>query len=618
MKTRRLLSFASPLPLLLLAGACSSSDDGKKAGPPGSGLTIQEDGVYRYVLGVDHESGRFITGGAHEVVKFVEDREGKFEQYDSANDPGRLHPQLGKAEYKKYDATLTAGESEWNVFASNWWAQSQNGIAKRWTGGVQDYNDLSDTDNLSPTEKYDLMHYPGQQKQVAEIKHWDYRELLKGEAERAEKHAHAAITVAGPATKWELENHGNYQSHAHPDSWWGHCNGWASYAIAEAGGNPKRDIRVKLDSSGKLIDCDALGDTSGCLLFRMGDIEALMSELYFSDQATFSGRRCNKDPDKVERDEWGRPKDVECRDLNPGSFHIGVVGLLSRGADHFTTKQMGKIPFVIDHNWDWEVWNFPLTKYQISEQVEVSKQDAAKLVGASEYVFNDLARKFVRIKMTYWMVSDGVSDDKMLLRADQRGIALHDTELNYVLELDENDTILGGEWIKDPTTSWGKDSKNLHPDFFWMAVNHRGQGENADDLGGSNDNPFVAYSKVRALLDCANDASTCAPPAPPPLPDAGAEGGADAATPPAPNSCVAHCGGQSEDKSCWCDAQCAQYGDCCADRDAACGGGTPPPPAANPNSCQDNCGKKAPGGCWCDSGCASYGDCCSDKAQFCQ
>ena len=104
---------------------------------------------------------------------------------------------------------------------------------------------------------------------------------------------------------------------------------YASYATAEAGNAPQRDIWVKMDGD-KVVECT--GNTTGCVFFRMGDIEALMTELYFSDQATFAGRRCNTAPDKMERDEYGRPVDPACRDLNPGSWHTAIVGLLNRGA----------------------------------------------------------------------------------------------------------------------------------------------------------------------------------------------------------------------------------------------------------------------------------------------
>ena len=35
------------------------------------------------------------------------------------------------------------------------------------------------------------------------------------------------------------------------------------------------------------------------------------------------------------------------------------------------------------------------------------------------------------------------------------------------------------------------------------------------------------------------------------------------------------------------------------------------------DSCQGNCGGQAPSGCWCDDQCAAFGDCCHDKAPVC-
>jgi len=41
-------------------------------------------------------------------------------------------------------------------------------------------------------------------------------------------------------------------------------------------------------------------------------------------------------------------------------------------------------------------------------------------------------------------------------------------------------------------------------------------------------------------------------------------------------SCQGFCGSQSS-AGCWCDSQCAQYGDCCADKVPLCDGAPPPP-----------------------------------------
>ncbi|MBI4702377.1 MAG: hypothetical protein HY744_14745 [Deltaproteobacteria bacterium] len=587
----------------LLALGCSGSDEETAPpGPAGSTAGFTERGVYHYVLAWDSAGNVPVFGGAHEVVALGE--RGKFEKIDEPNQPSRLHPDLRN--FTKYDPQAKTGETDWKVFASTWWAQKSNGIAKRWVSGAkQDYNDHSDKDRLSPIEKYDLVFNPGKKTKVGKVSHWDAAQMRKPENERGAKHDHAELTAIGPATAWELQNHGVYQDWSHPDSWWGHCNGWSSYATTEPGSFPQRDIKAKL-VDGKVTECiGSLENDPQCVLWRMGDVEALLTELYFSDQATFSGRRCNTDPEKMDRDEYGRPKDAACRDLNPGSFHIGVVGLLNKGATHFATNQPGKPAFVIDHNYDWEVWNFPLVKYEVLAAAEVSAEEANKAIGASgsQYKFNPDARKFVKVQLRYWMVSDGVDDSAMAKRADQRGVAPHETGLEYILELSAADEIIGGEWLKVPEYSWSSEKKDLHPDFFWMAVKVQGWGEDADDLGGDDDNPLVAYSKVKALLACANDAKTCAP---------------KEVQPPPQGACVDKCGGQSKenDKTCYCDEACTKYNDCCSDYQSTCSGQAP---SSGP-SCVGKCGGKATKDgkeCWCDDQCKQYGDCCADYASAC-
>jgi hypothetical protein len=512
--------------------------------------------LYRYVLGTDG-NGNEIYGGAHQIVA----RTGKAEAIDYANRADALHSALKGSEYTRYDASLTSGETDFDVFPSQWWAQKHNGIARRWNGGSMDYNDLTDEKKLSPSEKYDLVFNPGQEKTVAKVEHWNQSELDKPEEERGEKHSHPEVTVAGPATKWELQNHGIYNSTAHPASWYGHCNGWAAYVTAEEDGAPKRDIWVKREN-GEIVECTT--DTTGCMLFYKGDIEALMTELYFSDKSGFSGRRCKVKKDKMEFDEYDRPEEIACRDLNPGSFHIALTGLLNRGATHIPSNTPdARPPFVVDYTYSFEVWNYPVSKYKIDSQKSVSKDQAIQLVGASgsDYVFNSQATKFVEVKLSYWMVSDAVPHYQLHTPAHQRGQNLKKSTVNYVLELDDNDKILGGEWIKDPSISWGSNSKKLHPDFMWLSVDHQGWGESSDDKGGYHDNPYISYPVVKALLRCSNDPTTC-------------QGGTPPPPPPPSNICQDRCGQQASGQSCYCDEACKSYGDCCQSDTGAKGPGT--------------------------------------------
>jgi len=79
-----------------------------------------------------------------------------------------------------------------------------------------------------------------------------------------------------------------------------------------------------------------------------------------------------------------------------------------------------------------------------------------------------------------------------------------------------------------------------------------------------------------------------------------------------PDSCeeTEACGEQAPG-GCWCDEQCAQYGDCCFDVSTC---GEPTPPGPDPSSCAatGSCDDQAPGGCWCDDACEVKGDCCFD------
>ncbi len=45
---------------------------------------------------------------------------------------------------------------------------------------------------------------------------------------------------------------------------------------------------------------------------------------------------------------------------------------------------------------------------------------------------------------------------------------------------------------------------------------------------------------------------------------------------------------------------------------------TPVEDIPSATSCKDSCGKQAPGGCWCDATCAQHGDCCDDQPSVCQ
>lgn len=476
----------------------------------GGGVALAQTGARRLVQGGEVRylfstlpDGSPILGGGHQVLI---PSEGGREPIDAANQPARLHPDL-RGPRLVLNPEIRAGATDARILTSSWWPQSTNGIADRWNSRNKDYADFaSDPDNLAPTEKYDLLFHPGQGQRLPEVRSWTSAELGTPAALRRAPRVQPAITVAGPATAWELQHHGLYQQ-VYPEDWFGHCNGWAAYASTEPDGAPRRDVRVRLTDRA-VVECDA--PAPGCVLFRMADIEALMTELYFSDSSTMAGRRCNIEPDKVRRDRFGRPVEPECRDLNPGTLHVALTGLLGVGATPLTEGAGGprRLPFLVDHSWANEVWSFPIAGFAIDEIEEVSRSRAAQLVCAGEigaircrsYEWNRGATRFARVRARYSLVRFMGSGPELLTPAERRPARLAEESFHYVLEMDGAGRILGGEWIRQPGALLGANGKELHPDFLWMSVRPQGFGEDRDDLGGGSDNPFIAYSKVKALL----------------------------------------------------------------------------------------------------------------------
>lgn len=76
---------------------------------------------------------------------------------------------------------------------------------------------------------------------------------------------------------------------------------------------------------------------------------------------------------------------------------------------------------------------------------------------------------------------------------------------------------------------------------------------------------FRSLPLVALVVGCAS-----ADPNSPETGDPGSDGRGPLGKADSSGSCVDRCGGQS-DGTCWCDAQCAQYGDCCDDIETACG-----------------------------------------------
>lgn len=438
----------------------------------------------------------------HDVV--VPSENGR-EPMDPTNDPTQLHPSLRADTLRLENGPRTAFTSR-KVFPASWWPMRNEGIAARWNSNVKDHaNWTADRKNLAPTEKYDLLFYPGQSQHFEQFRAYSLADSQRPANDRGEGTLRPALTVVGPTTAWEMANHGTYRQ-IYPETWWGHCNGWSSYVTAEKENAPLRDIAVRLENN-KLVEC-ASSDPS-CVYFRMADIEALMSEIYFHDTATVAGRRCNLARNKIERDAQGRPTDPACRDLNPATLHLALTGLLGRGAPPLSNLNgtAERLPFIMDHTYYDEVWAFPVIGYEIRRADYITARQATRLMcrgtnrlrRCRQFRWNENATRFASVELVVYMVAYEMRAEELLDAPMARPSTPTQSIYNYVLELDGRGTILGGEWIMSPKSN-GPNSKEMHPDFLFMSVQSEATTEEADDRDGRVDNPYLSSVYVKELL----------------------------------------------------------------------------------------------------------------------
>jgi hypothetical protein len=99
------------------------------------------------------------------------------------------------------------------------------------------------------------------------------------------------------------------------------------------------------------------------------------------------------------------------------------------------------------------------------------------------YAFNPLAAKFYKIhtEVDYIGESSSSTDGNLGATIDRY---THTDNYDYILEVDANGKIIGGEWLNS--------SKKAHPDFLWLPTGVAG----SSVAGGK-----ITYAQVKALLD---------------------------------------------------------------------------------------------------------------------
>ena len=204
--------------------------------------------------------------------------------------------------------------------------------------------------------------------------------------------------------------------------------------------------------------------------FKVNDLKALISVSYTAGlEVRYVSLRCNessKDEDLGDLD--------QCKDTNPGTFHVVAANLLGLRGESF----------IEDRTYDYQVWNQPVRSFKVTKDVELTPAQANALLGAAgdDYAFNPKAASLRQIRTELRWVAESPSylDGPRLDEIDQFTMR---ERYDYVLELDADGKIIGGEWLGATRTN--------HPDFLWRPIKKH------DAVAAD----VIDYDDIKQLLD---------------------------------------------------------------------------------------------------------------------
>jgi hypothetical protein len=301
-----------------------------------------------------------------------------------------------------------------------------------------------------------------------------------------------APTSLSDAKDWEHANHGRGVKDV--QDWFGHCPGWTAAAMLNA--PVQHAVRAKLGADGNLAQCAS--DDRSCTKFEVGDINALMAEIYVDAKTAFIGNRCDTAPADIARDQFGRivRSGKGCQGLNPGSLLVVLADRMK--------KQ--NLPVAIDAQNDMntdQIWNQPAYRYTVNAFETLAEAEAANLVATgsrdgdlTKYQWNDNAKGFARVDLTiHWVTEHGPNLQPF---SGARSTKL--TRVAAVIELDgaadaATTKIIGGEYLDD---SDAMADRLTVPPFVWVAT-AAGPETLANTVNGNHHNPFVKPSLVLQL-----------------------------------------------------------------------------------------------------------------------
>lgn len=221
--------------------------------------------------------------------------------------------------------------------------------------------------------------------------------------------------------------------------WMGICHGWAGAS------------HMQIPVTKQPVQVTAANGTS--VTFFPQDVKALNSMLWAnsSPRVRFAGRRCNVP--SPPRNAYGRIIDKGCFDVNPATWHLGIVNQLGQN----------KRSVVMDATYDVEVWNHPVASYrfryfnpQTWKESVTPEASVIPLGNFSLDKFREFRSPEAKSVVGIFMDVTYVVEINPVRVPYEPVPPVKTLRFIYDLELDGTGTVIGGEWYS-----------NAHPDFVW-------------------------------------------------------------------------------------------------------------------------------------------------------
>ena len=239
--------------------------------------------------------------------------------------------------------------------------------------------------------------------------------------EEVEQMSQDELAALSPAEKYDiymgrydypLHEEATWYSNPRAPNWHGICDGWSIAAVQYK----EPAVTVAKNPDGIMVP------------FGSSDLKGLMSfaaAIHFKVETRQVGSKC----------EGGRNSPA-CLDINAGAMHVILANML--GIKH--------IPFVTERDPGPEIWNQPTYGYEF------------QLLGSAYSRDGDHG---IQVHGTLYY-TDELDQSRWDPVVGTPSFAHDKLEMDYILDMDENDNIIGGTWYR------GSD----HPDFMWYPTNH--------------------------------------------------------------------------------------------------------------------------------------------------